>query len=113
MHSFVVVRCGRSHGYGLAQSLKPAHHLLADHILVRTQISLVAVGQWQVGDIADPYLISLRGLGLVEWLVGGAAQPVRRIGSARGKGLGLQRVQTSAAHGPAQALPPDAIAFAA
>ena len=44
------------------------------------------------------------GLGLVEQPVGGAAQPVRGVGRARGVGLGLQGAQPPAAHGRAQAL---------
>jgi hypothetical protein len=62
----------------------PAHHLLADRILIGTQVSPVAVGQGQISDITDPDLVSLRRLGLVKQPVGGSAQPVGRVGGAGG-----------------------------
>jgi hypothetical protein len=79
----------------------PTQHLLADHILIGVQVGPLAVGQRQVGAIADPYLISLRRLGLVKQSVRGAPQPVRRVGGAWGEGLGLERVQAPSAHGGA------------
>lgn len=91
----------------------PAHYLPADHIMVRAEIGPVPAGQRQVGGIADSELVSLGRLGLMEQSVRGAAQSVRRVGVAGREGLWLQRVQAPSAHGPAQALPTDAVALAA
>nr|GFC51153.1 hypothetical protein [Tanacetum cinerariifolium] len=75
------------------------HYLLADHILARTEVGPVPVGQGKVGNITDLELVSPCRFGLVEQAVGGAAQPVGGISRARRRGLGLQRLQTSSAHG--------------
>ena len=44
----------------------PAYHLLADHILIGAQVSPVAVGQWQLGDITYPGLVNLSRFGLLK-----------------------------------------------
>ena len=96
----------------------PADHLLAGHVLKGAQIGPtgydpVAVGQGQIGDVADSDSVRLGRLGLVEQSVLGALQPVGRVRGARRKGLGLQRAQAPPTHGHAQAVTADAIAFSA
>lgn len=91
----------------------PAQHALAARVLKGAQISPVAVGERQIRDVRDPHPVGLGRVGLVEQPVGRAAQAMRRVGRARDKGLGLQRVQAPAAHGRAQALAAHSVAILA
>ena len=88
----------------------PADDLLAGHVLKGAQVGPVAVGQRQIRNITDPTPVGPGGRGLVEQPVRGAAQPVGRVGRARGVGLGLQGTP---AHGRAPALTAHAIPLAA
>ena len=63
------------------------HDVLGARVLKGAQIGPLAVGQGQLRDVGDPHPVGLGGLGLVEQPVGGAAQPVRGVGRARGVGF--------------------------
>ena len=91
----------------------PADYVLAGHVLKGAPVGLVAVGQRQIRAIADPDPVRLGRLGLVNQPVWRAPQPVGGIGRARGERLGRQGPQAPAAHGRAQALAADAMAFSA
>ena len=52
--------------FGHGGSDLPAHHLLAGHVLKGAQVGPLAIGQWQIRDVAHPYPVGLGRLGLVE-----------------------------------------------
>ena len=83
----------------------PAHDVFGSRGLEGAPVGPGAVGQGQVRAVGRPHLDGPGGLGLVQQPVGGATQPVRDVGRARGIDLGLQRMQAPAAPGRAQALP--------
>jgi len=68
----------------------PADDVLTGHILEGTQVGPFATGQRQVSDVAHPHPVGLYGWRLVEQAVGGAAQPVGRIGGTRRRALGCK-----------------------
>ena len=77
-----------------------AHDVRSASVLEGAPLGPTASSQGQVRAVGHPNLIGPGGLGLVKQAVGGAAQPVSRIGRTRGKGLRLQRVQATAANWP-------------
>ena len=83
----------------------PAHDVRSACVLESAPIGPAASDQGQVRAVGHPDLIGPGELGLVKQAVGGVAQPVSGISRAQGEGLSLQRAQTPAAHGRAQALP--------
>jgi hypothetical protein len=84
----------------------PAHHLLGAHILKGTAVNLVADGQRQIGDIADPHAIALGRLRLVKQQVRSAAFSMGRIGGARHKSFGFQGFALLATQRRPDGLPP-------
>ena len=102
-------RCDQPLGHGGHNV--PPHDVLAGQVLKGVQSGSGTMSERQTGAARRPDPVGLGRFGLVQQPVGGAAQAMRRVGRARGVGLGLQGVQAPAAHGRAQALAAHPVAF--